>query len=396
VRYLLQTGAGMMSMNRELLRQYRAGREAGVILWPRTMTPEQVERHAREVHEEGGSVLFDPCFYVPHTERAQILNFPYWEGVSFETTEFTGDAGRDFCRRAIDYQVHDLKVTEVLLPGRYTNVVNEDWLAMHRMFAETARDLQLGRSVYSTIALGPDVIQDRQSLDSIPDEVTQYPVEGVYLLYRSPNDEYLTDDTNFLMGLLVAGLSLSLADKEVIVGYANQQDLLLAAAGVRTIASGNFRNVRRFNPEIFDTADPNELRRGVWFYDGNSLCEFRPPDLALAYQYLNLRGRFGPGTIHSADLLNSQNPGVVRWGEPEAFRHYLTVHRDQWMSFGAVPRAQRAARVRQFVSLWAAQIALYEDQRFPLGQRGAAGAVTAYQDVIDTFRAIEAPRIAML
>src|SRR4051794_13438055 len=89
---------------------------------------------------------------------------------------------------------------------------------------------------------------------------------------------------------------LSLAGKEVIVGYANQQDLLFAGAGVKTIASGNFRNVRRFTPGTFEAQDEEEFQtRGVWFYDGGSLSVFQPQHLGVAYSLFNMRGLFGPG-----------------------------------------------------------------------------------------------------
>ena len=259
MRFFLQMGHGMMGMNRALLQQYAAGRDAGVILWPRTLEQEQVERHAREIHAIGASVLFDTCFYVPNTERARILNFPYWNDVTFETGAFTGATGAEFCRRVIDYQVNILNVTDVLLPGRYTNVRNEEWLAMHRLFADTAADMGLNRPVYATVALGPDVLRDAASINAILDEVTSYPVQGIYFLYRTPNDEYLSTDEGFLVNLMIAFLSLTLAGKEVIVGYASQQDLLFAAAGVQTIASGNYRNVRSFSPEILESEEEESL-----------------------------------------------------------------------------------------------------------------------------------------
>src|SRR4051794_17945669 len=114
MRFYLQMGHGMMGMNRALLRQFAGGLDSGVILWPRTLNREQVERHAREVRDEGAAVLFDTCFYVPTTERARILDFPYWDGVSFDTEAFTGAQGADFCRRVVEYQVGTLDVTEVL------------------------------------------------------------------------------------------------------------------------------------------------------------------------------------------------------------------------------------------------------------------------------------------
>ncbi len=396
MRFFLQMGYGMMGMNRELLLQFGAGTDSGVIVWPRTLDREQVERHAREIRDVGASLLFDPCFYVPNTGRSRILDYPYWENISFNTSDFTGQAGRDFCRRVIEYQVSILNVTEILLPGRYANVRNEDWLTMHRLFAETADEMELDRPVYSTIALGPDVLRDRPSIDSILDEITAYPVEGVYFLYRPPNDEYLTTDDLFLVNLLVAFLSISLADKELILGYSSQQDLLFAAAGVRTIASGNYRNVRCFNPEIFDLEEENDRRRGIWYYDGQSMCEFRPQQLGLAYQLFSLRGMFGPNTIFSDPLLSVQNPAIVNWPESDAFRHFLTVLRDQWLSFQGFTRNQRAVQVQALVDNARSQTQTFRQRRFPLGDRSSENALASYTNALQAFVAIEEDRLSQL
>jgi hypothetical protein len=396
MRFYLQMGYGMMGMNRTLLQQFGDGLNSGVILWPRTLDREQVERHAREIHAAGGAVLFDTCFYVPNTERSRILNFPYWDNVSFETGAFTGPTGAEFCQRVIEYQAETLNVTEILLPGRYTNVRNEDWLAMHRLFADTAAEMATGRPVYSTIALGPDVMRDLPSLNAILDEVTSYPVDGMYFLYRPPNDEYLTTDETFLVNLLIAMLSLALADKEVLVGYSSQQDLLLAGAGVRTIASGNYRNVRCFNPDIFDEEEEEERRKRTWYYDGRSLCEFRPQQLGLAYQHFNLRGEFGPNTGHSDPLLSAPNPAVVPWSERESFRHFLTVLRNQWLSFRPTARNQRLGQVRHFLDACAAQLALFRQRRFPLGDRSSADALTSYRNAAEAFLALEEERVNQL
>lgn len=389
-------GYGMMGMNRELLRRFNAGTDSGVIVWPRTLDREQVERHAREIRSEGASLLFDPCFYVPNTSRSRILDYPYWENVNFSTSDFTGQAGVDFCRRVIEYQVNILNVTEILLPGRYANVRNEDWLAMHRLFAETADGMRLDRPVYSTIALGPDVLRDRASIDSILDEITAYPVAGFYFLYRPPNDEYLTTDDLFLVNLLVAFLSISLADKDIILGYSSQQALLFSAAGVRTIASGNYRNVRCFNPDIFDLEDESERRRGIWYYDGQSLCEFRAQQLGVAYQFFNMRGMFGPNTVFSDPLLSAQNPAIINWPEPDAFRHFLTVLRDQWLSFQGFARNQRALQVQALVDNARNHVQAYQQRRFPLGDRSAENALASYTNALQAFLAIEQDRISLL
>ena len=324
------------------------------------------------------------------------MDYPYWDNVNFNTADFTGQAGVDFCRRVIEYQVNILNVTEVLLPGRFTNVRNEDWLAMHRLFAETADAMNLDRPVYSTIALGPDAITDRPSLDAILDEITAYPVKGFYFLYRPPNDEYLSTNDLFLVNLLIAFLSISLADKDIILGYSSQQDHLFAGAGVRTIASGNYRNVRSFNPDIFDEEEESERRRAIWYYDGNSLSEFRPQQLGVAYQLFNMRGMFGPNTPYSDPLLNVPNPAVVNWPEPDVFRHFLTVLRDQWLSFAGFARNQRAAQAQVLIDNARAQVQAFQQRHFPLGDRSSANPLGSYANALQAFAAIEQDRIGLL
>src|SRR5688572_8026163 len=98
MRFYLQTGYGMMDMNREFVREFGAAAKTGVIIWPRTLTRPQVEKHAAELSKAGADVLFDPCFYNPLTFRESILNYPYWDGFDFDTTDFAGPQGREFCK----------------------------------------------------------------------------------------------------------------------------------------------------------------------------------------------------------------------------------------------------------------------------------------------------------
>lgn len=398
MRFLIQMGHGMMAMNRELLQRFNDDRSAGVIIWPRTLERNQVERHAQEIRDFGASVLFDPCFYLPTTTLPRILDFPYWEGVDFHTLDFTGQQGIDFCRRVIDYQINTLDVTKVILPGRYTNVRNDDWLDMHAQFAESAADMSPGVPIYATVALGPDLIGDAASFDAVMNDLVQYPVQGVYLLYQSPNQDFLCDNDLFMMNLLTGCLSLSLAGKDVIIGYANQQDLIFAAAGVRTIATGNFRNVRSFDPAIFDMQELVERQRATWYYDGESLCEFRLQQLGLAYQRLGLRGEFGPETEYSKDMLQSANPANVRWSEPNAFKHYITVLRHQWMLFGGTPKRFRYQVVKGLHERALDRMSLYRERGLRLADRAGdtVNALPAWMSAIGSFVSTESVRLGGL
>lgn len=347
MRLLLQQGWGMMGLDNELL-EARIG--AGVILSPRVCNPEQAEKHAAEVHARDGVVLFDPQFYVPRTEHARILEFPYWDGLQFDTNTFGEAQASDYCRRVIQFSRESLQVNEMILPGTYTNAVDDRWRDWQSFFAETGASACRDIPIYSTVAIGPDVVRNKQQFDSILDELINYPVHGAYFLLRPPNDSFLIPDESYLYSVLDGLLSISEAGKQVMIGYANQQALLWAGVGVETIASGNFRNVRSYNPEIFDIQEPEDRQRALWYYDAGTLGEFRIQAMQLAYRR-ELRDYFGPECGYCSPLLHAQDPGEVDWREPDAFRHFLLELDRQWRSLGAVHPTARLAAVRELLLL---------------------------------------------
>jgi hypothetical protein len=114
----------------------------------------------------------------------------------------------------------------------------------------------ISMSKYMTVAVGPDLVTNQSAFDLIIDEMIEYPVDGFYFLAQSPRNQYMAQSEEYIYALLDAFLSLSRSGKEILLGYANQQSIVYAAAGVDLIASGNFRNVRAFDPNIFSQQEP--------------------------------------------------------------------------------------------------------------------------------------------
>lgn len=189
--FYLQQGHGMLSMNKEFVEN---NPHTGVIMSPRNCTREQIERHANELHERNVSVLYDPQFYQPRTERENILNYPYWNDLNFQTLDFASRGASDLCRGVVTYQIEQLNVSEVILPGRFSNVVSEEWLDTQFAIADTANSMGIDRIVYSTVAVGPDVIRDRTAFDRLLNEVVSYPVDGIYFIAQSPRDFLVNDE----------------------------------------------------------------------------------------------------------------------------------------------------------------------------------------------------------
>ncbi len=381
MEFLLQQGWGMFGLDLEFI---RANFASSVILSPRVYTREQIERHAQEIRSLDAGVLFDPQFYDPHTSREKLLSFPYWDGLEFDTNTFDDERISTFCERVLQYQRDTLNVSEALLPGRYTNTVTEEWLSMNYGFAESAARLDLGIPLYSTLALGPDVIANQESLDNILDEVTGYPVDGVYLVFRVPQDRFFIRDEGVIYNLLGSILSMRLNGKDVIIGYSNQQSLVFTAAGARRLASGNFRNTRSFNPDIFNEQDETAMQRGVWFYHPRSLSEFRLESLRLAFRR-GLGDLFGPPCDYCRELLEAPDPGAVRWSEREAFRHYLFEFGRQVLDFEGQSKHETIEDLRSLLTDSRSCIEELKSRAFVLGDRAFNQCIDATEGAFEAF-----------
>jgi len=393
MQFFLQQGHGMLALNREFV---AAHPEVGVIMSPRSCTREQIERHAAELHRRNTAVLFDPQFYQPRTERENILAYPYWDDMNFATTDFAATGAAKLCEGVIRYQVHTLEVERVILPGRYTNAVTEEWLALHHTVAEAANSMSVGRPLYATIALGPDVVSEKQFFDRVLDEVVGYPVDGVYIVLKAPSNDFLVTNELYLYNLLDGFLSLRLAGKDIIVGYANQQSLIYAAAGVTGLASGNFRNVRAFDPEMFDVQEPTDvIQRAVWYYDADTLSEYRLAALGLAYNR-GMAGSFGPTCSYCESLLNAANPATVLWREPDAFRHYLTEICRQWLEFSTVATSSRLRHAIDVVTAVQTKIAGLTARGFNPGQRSFSGVADPTLSALVAFEADRQAQLSLL
>lgn len=376
--FLLQQGHGMMDLDKEFITDHP---QSGVILSPRICTQDQIERHAGEVIELGGELLFDPQFYEPRTNLDRLLTFPYWDGLDFDSADFTVNSAARFCERVISFQVENLNVTKVIIPGRFTNSADTAWRELQGTFAESAAALNVNRHIYSTVAVGADVVTSGELFDNILDETVSYPVNGVYIVVRPPKDSFLIDNDLFLYALLDGLLSISLSGKDVILGYANQQSLIYAAAGISTIASGNYRNVRHFNPEMF-YVDESDKRKKTWFYDPQTLSEYRLENLALAFRR-GFGNYFGPICEHCEPLISSS--AAAPWREPLAFRHYLhEIHR-QWLSFDTVPRNERVLSVSELLNAVQSRISELNERRFSFGDRAFTNVIEATINAVTSF-----------
>lgn len=157
--------------------------------------------------------------------------------------------------------------------------------------------------------------------------VEEWDVEGVYIVCEHPERYYLVDRPLWVSNIMSLVAGIKRQRKMTIVGYASHQLLCMALAKCDAIASGNFLNLRWFQPEHFETIDDKQpSRRAVWYYCPQALSEYKIPFLDIAKR-MDLLDRIEPPVTmknkYSEMLFNGSLPSSTGFGEKEAFRHYL-------------------------------------------------------------------------
>lgn len=374
--FYIQQGWGMLSMIGEFLETHH---NSGVILSPRVCERAQLENYVSTWRERDFELIFDPQFFEPRTGLERILSYPFW-GDSFETSTFDS---AEFGRAVINYQSESLELETIILPGRFTNSLTDSWLEMQHSFAQLKHEYE-NLTMYSTIALGPDVILNDNDFNTIIDETINYPTDGVYLLFEHPNNSFLIEDEEFIYVLLDACLSLSLASKSIINGYSNQQSIVFASAGVENIASGNYRNVRCFDHLNFSERDTEGWQRRAWYFDGNTFGEYTTQQLSLAYRR-ELSEYFGPPSDYTNNLLSSERPGDVRLQERDAFFHYFEIMKSICNDIVHVQRNERAHYILNLLNTIDENNRELITRGFNPGERGFPRACRASLDALNAF-----------
>jgi hypothetical protein len=315
-------GHGMQSMCKELSEAWNG---ATVILSPQNLYPtEKLAPFAAYLRKANGSVLFDPQLYSPRKYHKNLEQHAYWTQDS-ATKIALGDCEALLSALAdINKQISS---EAFILPSSIIDKIDARWGKVQGAIASQARSLANGRQTLLTVALGKEVLADDSQIESISRFAEKWDVDGIYLVCEHPDRHYLVDNPIWVANLLSLVAGLKRLNKMVIVGYANHQMLPLALAKCDAIASGNFLNVRWFQPEHFETTDDDEMsRRTTWFYCPQTLSEFKVTYLDVAKRNEVLDTMATPVQLqneYSQVLFSGAIPSSTNYKEPHSFKHYL-------------------------------------------------------------------------
>jgi hypothetical protein len=325
----LQFGYGMMELCKELIQKWGSGT---VILSPRDLKPQQVVKFSTDILSKNGQTLLDPQLYDPRANHHGLLTHEYWPD-DYSTSMLSGGAGLDRMLQCLKTLNDQAQTVKYIVPGLYCQRVNDDWLYVQENLIHQSKKFFNDKANLATICLSSEVLRFEDQIEMIINRAEQWDIDGFYIVPEHPNGNYLVEDPLWLTNILILCAGLKLLDKEVIVGYSNQQMLCLATTNIDSIASGTWMNVRSFPPDKF-REDENEshIQRAMWYYCPQTLSEYKPAFLDMGYRAGILEQIRPDKSLKSnyADILFSgAQPSSTNYSEPLSFRHYLQCLHEQ-------------------------------------------------------------------
>ena len=317
----IQMGHNMQALALEHLEEFDGGT---IIISPMNILPNKVKGYATRVHKKKGKVLVDPQLYYPRQYQKKLSQYAYWpksDITSLEMGQF------DTVVEELSKLNNEVEAEAFLLPSITAKKIDDLWNKIQKIIIESAKKYAPDMKYIHTISLSSDVLNDESQIERVIEYVEEWDVEGVYIVCEHPERYYLVDRPLWVSNIMSLVAGIKRQRKMTIVGYASHQLLCMALAKCDAIASGNFLNLRWFQPEHFETIDDKQpSRRAVWYYCPQALSEYKIPFLDIAKR-MELLNRIEPPVTmknkYSEMLFNGSLPSSTGFGEKEAFRHYL-------------------------------------------------------------------------
>jgi len=317
----IQMGHGMQRICTELS-AYWGG--ATVILSPLNISPDKIAPFSKSLKKSNGKVLLDPQMYSPRKYHKNLQKYNYFPKTGITNIEMGN------CRDVLSVLAQmnsEINSEAFILPSQTISKFDDRWHKIQNALANQGREFANGRKLFHTISLSSDVVTSETQIENIVQSASGWDVDGVYIVCEHPQRYYLVDIPIWIANLLSLVAGIKRAGKEVIVGYASHQLLCLALAKCDAIASGNFLNVRWFQPERFETMDNDEpSRRATWYYCPQVLSEYKVTYLDVAIR-ANLLSRMMPPPSmqnpYSDILFQGALPSSTQYKEGDSFKHYL-------------------------------------------------------------------------
>lgn len=318
---LLQMGHGMKGLAEELIKSWGCGT---AIISPVNMEQSKIAAFAKKINASGGEVLFDPQMFYPKEGHDKLRKYDYWpqEGVSVST-----DTGYLTINQGLLRINNEINSSAIILPGKE---MKEDgfaygiaWICNSAAYFRK----KTSKPLLATVCLYPETIRNPEAIENLVESLRSVDVDGYYVIPHPSNNEYITTDPLWTIGIMKLLTCLKLHNRKVIVGYSNHQGLMYSLAHIDGLATGTYMNTRSFMPSKFKSPQDNDIKhKSIWYYHPNAMCEYKVTSLDVAMQRGYLL-EFVPeesfANEYSSMLFRGGIPSSTNYSESNSFRHYF-------------------------------------------------------------------------
>jgi hypothetical protein len=228
----------------------------------------------------------------------------------------------------LDYvsKVNDLIGSDTFIIPSQMLTDFDKWHTLQAQVSSLVKKYANKRKTLQTIALPYSATIDEWMMENIIDSASQWESDGVYIVFEHPYQDYFVNDPVWLRNLmsLVGGIKRS--NKEVVVGYANQQLLCLSLAKCDAIALGD-SSFDGCKLHALGTPESDYIRRTTTrYYHPKTYSEYPIAFLDLACQADVIEVlKFSPYMKNpfSDVLFKGAKPSSTTYGYDDSLKHYL-------------------------------------------------------------------------
>ena len=171
-----------MALTLQMLNKWGKGT---VILSPRDLTEDQIEKFATKIARANGSALVDPQLYDPRADHQRRVSHTYWPQ-QYSTIEFEKIPYLNNLLMQIKHLNDKAQAKEFIIPGTYCPKVSNQCLKIQEKIVERAVAIITDRARIATLCLSADVVRDEAQLEKIIDETKKRDIKKFLYCCRTP------------------------------------------------------------------------------------------------------------------------------------------------------------------------------------------------------------------
>lgn len=231
-----------------VLEQLQRGAGVGAIISPRDLSFDQAVKYTGQYRELGADVVFDPQFYVPSFDNANLASYqtgPF--RLSVTQSNDLDDSAVASLSESLRTTNHNLSTTAVVAPALVYEASQPNIAQLNAKLFSAAKHAgeALGLPTYATVVLGSSVTSSQEVIDLVLSSATALESDGWYYGFEFAA-ERLPSARDSVLRFLNATLSLACTNKPILNCYAGPMALLSVAAGCRGAAIGHSQNLWKF------------------------------------------------------------------------------------------------------------------------------------------------------